>query len=122
MKKRKNNKNFWEKNQRPSKERIKQIEEFCKEHNITHNSNYDSFYFEIKGQQYRISNHSIDDSVHRDKKTNKLVNHHIDGNEIKNSHEYCSQVKCYYAFQSRLEYIYNDIVKGYQLDNNGRRK
>ena len=106
----------------PTLARRKAIDIFCETNNIRHNKNYDSFYFTIQDTEYRISNHSIDSSIHYDKKQRKVINHHIDGNEFKNSPDYCNQVKCYYASQNRLEKIYRDIQAGLQLDNHGRRK
>lgn len=44
------------------KEKMCEIEKFCEEKNISHSSSYDSYYFELNGQKYRISNHSPESS------------------------------------------------------------
>lgn len=44
------------------KKKMCEIEKFCEEKNISHSSSYDSYYFELNGQKYRISNHSPESS------------------------------------------------------------
>lgn len=40
--------------------KMDQIADFCRENGIEHSYNYDSYYFNIRGQNYRVSNHTIE--------------------------------------------------------------
>lgn len=43
-------------------QKMKEIDDFCNENNIVQSSSSDSYYFEINGQKYRVSNHTVDAS------------------------------------------------------------
>ena len=43
-------------------EKMDRIDDFCRENNISKSANSDSYYFEINGQKYRVSNHSVESS------------------------------------------------------------
>lgn len=42
--------------------KMQEIENFCSEKGITQSHSGDSYYFEIRGQKYRISNHTVEAS------------------------------------------------------------
>ena len=43
-------------------EKMDRIDDFCSKNNISKSANSDSYYFEINGQKYRVSNHSVESS------------------------------------------------------------
>ena len=101
---------------RPSKKKIQEfkqkmnnIEEFCKEHDIQSSYNNDSYYFEIKGQKYRVSNHTVEAS-----NEHGAYLYHPNGRE--------KDTIYIHASKTRLIEIYNDLVNGYELDGKGYRK
>ena len=59
-------KGYW----KPSKATVKAYAEqmdniavFCNENGIIHSSTMDSYYFTVNGQQYRVSNHSVESNT-----------------------------------------------------------
>ena len=92
------------------------IDEFCREHGITRSSSSDSYYFMVKGQSYRVSNHTIESSnraAYDDFGNQKRELYHPAGRE--DNTVYIT------ASKTRIIDIYNDIVDGYQLDKRGYR-
>lgn len=43
-------------------EKMQEITDFCEKNKISHSNSYDSYYFEVAGQKYRVSNHTIEAS------------------------------------------------------------
>ena len=90
------------------------IEEFCAAHGIHQSRSGDSYYFELNGKKYRVSNHSVeasnkgayDSSGHM---TRRL--YHPDGRE--------SDVTYIHASKTRIEQIYIDLFNGVALDGRG---
>lgn len=98
-------------------QKMDEIDEFCKTHDISQSRTSDSYYFTLNGKNYRISNHTIAAS---------------------NSHafnEYGEQIRELYhddfedddtiyitAGKTRIMEIYNDLAAGYELDRRGNSK
>lgn len=59
-------------------QKMDEVADFCKKNNITQSKAGDSYYFEIKGQQYRVSNHSINNSVYCDMAGNRHNYHSLE--------------------------------------------
>lgn len=83
---------------------IDEIREFCYENGISNSLSSDSYYFTINGQNYRVSNHSVESSK---------VEYHPNGRE--------KDVIYIHASKTRIREIYNDLKDGYKLDGRGRR-
>jgi hypothetical protein len=109
---------------RPSKtakrefaQKMEEIDNFCREHNIRSSLSNDSYYFTINGQEYRVSNHSIESSNKGayDQLGNKIrEEYHPEGRE--------EGVIYIHASKTRIIEIYNDLANGYKLDGKGIRK
>lgn len=109
---------------KPSKEEARafaetmhEIETFCREKGIEKSLNGDSFYFAIRGQAYRVSNHTVEAS--------NAAAYDWAGNQIREFyHEGGREEGTIYihAGKTRIREIYNDLEAGYQLDGRGRRK
>lgn len=98
-------------------EKMLEIEAFCKKHGISASHNNDSYYFSIKGQRYRVSNHSIEAS-------NRAAFDEYTGEQLRELYhdpELEEDVIDILAGKTRIIDIYNDLVAGYDLDYRGRR-
>lgn len=92
-----------------------EIDEFCAEHGISASASNDSYYFSIRGQKYRVSNHSVEASnraAYRDGVRIRAV-YHDGGRE--------DDVIYIHASKTRIIEIYRDLVAGYKLDGRGYR-
>lgn len=97
-------------------QKMDEIDKFCKENGITKSSNSDSYYFNIDGQDYRVSNHTVAAS-------NKGAYDKY-GNTIRDKyHPFGELEDTIYitASKTRLIDIYNDLKNGYKLDRRGNR-
>lgn len=95
---------------------MREIETFCAENGIHQSKNSDSYYFTINGQEYRVSNHSVEASNNGaydelGNKTREL--YHANGRE--------NNVRYIHASKTRIMEIYNDLANGYELDGRGNR-
>lgn len=88
---------------------MSEIEEYCDEHGISHSLSSDSYYFEIGGQEYRVSNHSVEASYR-----NSGGKWHMGGRD--------ADVVYIHASKTRIIEIYEDLKAGYKLDGRGYRK
>lgn len=98
-------------------EQMRAIEEFCREHGIHQSASGDSYYFIINGQNYRVSNHTVNASNLKafDEIGNKVRDvYHPNGEE--DGTVYIT------AGKTRIIDIYNDLLSGYELDRRGNRK
>ena len=98
-------------------QKMKEIEEFCKKHNISKSISSDSYYFTIKGKNYRVSNHTVEAS------NNHAFNDF--GEQVRELyHPRGREDNTIYitAGKTRLIEIYNDISNGFELDTRGFRK
>lgn len=97
-------------------QKMNEIDEFCKQHNISKSSTSDSYYFLLNGKNYRISNHTIEASnshAFNEFGEQKRAFYHDENDKID---------ICITAGKTRLIEIYNDLVAGYELDSRGFRK
>lgn len=93
------------------------IEAFCKDKGIAHSQNYDSYYFSINGQEYRVSNHSAEAS-------NNAAYDPDTGEQLRPLyHDFDAEADVIdiLAGKTRIITIYNDLVAGYDLDYRGNR-
>lgn len=93
------------------------IENFCAENGIRKSVNSDSYYFTINGQDYRVSNHTIEASNSKayDDFGNKLRDKYHDDKRKED-------IVYIHASKTRIIEIYNDLKNGYILDGKGKRK
>jgi len=109
---------------RPSKKqaaefaaKMKEIEKFCIENGINQSLRGDSYYFNVNGISYRVSNHTIEAS--NAKAFNEV------GEQIRDIyHPTGRDEETIYitASKTRIIEIYNDLKNGYELDKRGFRK
>ena len=108
---------------KPSKTKMREfakqmddISQFCIDNNISCSSTKDSYYFTIKGQRYRVSNHTVASSNHGA--------YDDFGNQIREKYhneEELSNTICITASKTRIKEIYTDLKNGYTLDKRGKR-
>lgn len=82
------------------------IDKYCQENNISQSATNDSYYFEVNGQRYRVSNHSVETSY-----INSGGKYHTDGRE--------DDVKYIHAGKTRIIEIHKNLLAGKELDGNG---
>ena len=97
---------------------MQEIDEFCAANGIVQSRLSDSYYFEINGQKYRVSNHSVEasNSAAYDDFTyeKKREVYHKNGRE--------EDTIYIHAGKTRIIEIYTDLKNGYELDGRGNRK
>lgn len=106
---------------KPSKAKIKEfknqmteIEQFCIDNGIISSKTNDSYYFTLNGKNYRVSNHTIEQS-------NKKAYNEF-GQQIREEyHKDGRQENTIYitASKTRIIEIYNNLKNGYELDKRG---
>ena len=82
------------------KRQMNEIESFITEHGISASASRDSYYFEIAGQKYRVSNHAVESSPY-----------HPFGR--------LDDVIYIHAGKTRLIEIYTALASGKKLDGRG---
>lgn len=97
--------------------KMQEIEAFCLKNDISKSKTGDSFYFDVCGQAYRVSNHSIEASNRRafnefGEQTREL--YHEEGRE--------ADVIYIHASKTRLIEIYEALKAGAVLDGRGNKK
>lgn len=95
-------------------QKMQEIDEFCKRHNIDKSRSGDSYYFTLNGTDYRVSNHSVEAS--NAGAINNLGEqvrdlYHPDG-------RYMDTVYIH-ASKTRIIEIYTALVNGVKLDGRG---
>lgn len=98
-------------------QKMQQIEQFCQAHNIHQSQSCDSYYFEVNGRPYRVSNHSVESSNAGaydcfGEQVREL--YHPDGRQL--------DVTYIHASKTRIIEIYNNLVAGLELDGRGKIK
>lgn len=98
-------------------EKMDEIRNFCSENGINMSSAGDSYYFTLNGQEYRVSNHSVEASNAKayDEVYGKIREVYHPGGRKK-------EVVYIHASKTRIVDIYNDLKSGYTLDGKGHRK
>ncbi len=87
---------------------MKEIEEYCRENNISRSISSDSYYFTHDGIDYRVSNHAVEKSVDR-----------YGDSYHGNSKEYRKNTFCIHAGKTRIIEIHKAIVSGKNVDHKG---
>lgn len=98
---------------------MNEIDDFCRENGIDASRSKDSYYFTINGQNYRVSNHSVEASNEHSKSiladgTVLFNGYHTDGRKADTIYIHASK--------TRIREIYNDLKDGFVLDGRGNRK
>ena len=96
---------------------MEEIRDFCQKNGISHSLSCDSYYFCIDGQEYRVSNHSVEASNARA--------YDWMGYQVREEYHPSGRDKdiiYIHAGKTRIREIYNDLKAGYQLDGRGNRK
>jgi hypothetical protein len=107
---------------RPSKQqatefatKMREIDEFCKQHDIQQSRSGDSYYFTVNGKKCRVSNHTTAKS--NDGMWNSYTgelqrdSYHIKGYDLEIT-----------ASKTRIIDIYNALLAGKDLDKRGNEK
>lgn len=99
-------------------EKMDRIDDFCRENNISRSANSDSYYFEINGQKYRVSNHSVESSNRGayEEGTHEQIRelYHPEGRE--------KDTIYIHAGKTRIMEIYENLKAGKELDGRGNVK
>lgn len=99
-------------------EKMDRIDDFCRENNISKSANSDSYYFEINGQKYRVSNHSVESSNRGayEEGTHEQIRelYHPEGRE--------KDTIYIHAGKTRIMEIYENLKAGKELDGRGNVK
>lgn len=90
--------------------KMREIEAFCEEKGISSSMTNDSYYFVINGQQYRVSNHSVEASY-------RNGGYH----EYEATNGRFEDTIYIHASKTRIIDIYNDLSNGYKLNGRGVR-
>lgn len=98
-------------------ERLEALDAFCEEHDIMCNVHRDSFYFELNGKRYRVSNHSIKANWER-----AYSGMRDDLKPLYHPNGYDKSIIYIHAGKFRVPQIYEDIRAGYDLNLRGYRK
>lgn len=94
--------------------KMQEIEDFCSAHGITMSSHRNSYYFEIRGQKYRVSNHSVE--------TSNAGAYDWIGAKTRDLYHPCGRepdVIYIHAGKTRIVEIYNLLAAGVELDGRG---
>lgn len=96
--------------------KMDEISKFCRENGIIASNSSDSYYFTIKGQQYRVSNHTIEASNKGcfNQWGEKIREEYHDNKRSK-------EIIYIHASKTRIIDIYNDLKEGYKLNGRGER-
>ena len=97
-------------------QQMSDIDQFCIDHKIRKSGG--SYYFTVNGQQYRVSNHSVEASnsaaFNRMTGERKRPLYHEGGRR--------DDTIYIHASQTRIVEIYNALAQGYELDGRGYRR
>ena len=91
-------------------EKMKEIDDYCRIHEISRSLSYDSYYFWHNGTHYRVSNHAVEKSV-----DSNGYSYHGD------SKTYREEVFCIHAGKTRIIEIHQLITSGVAVDHKGNR-
>lgn len=99
-------------------EKMDRIDDFCSKNNISRSANSDSYYFEINGQKYRVSNHSVESSnrgAYEEGAHEQIRElYHPEGRE--------KDTIYIHAGKTRIMEIYENLKAGKELDGRGNVK
>jgi hypothetical protein len=96
-------------------EKMADIAQFCADNGIRQSLAGDSYYFDLAGVRYRVSNHTVTAS-------NKGA-YNADGVQVRELYHPDGEAGmiCITAGKTRIIDIYNDLAAGYKLDRRGNR-
>lgn len=97
--------------------KMDEIDDFVAKNGIDQSSNGDSYYFDIDGRNYRVSNHSVEASnrgAYDQFGNQKRMLYHPGGRDEDTTYIHASK--------TRIMDIYNDLKAGWKLDGRGNRK
>lgn len=96
-------------------EKMDEIQRFCEEHGIDCSASMDSFYFEINGQKYRVSDYTVAQS-------NRGAYDDVHGKKRELYHPEGERDDTVYitASKTRIVDIYEALADGKTLDRRGR--
>ena len=97
--------------------KMSEIDEFCHVNGISQSRTSDSYYFEINGQKYRVSNHSVEAS---NASAYDWTGEQVREKYHENGREY--DVIYIHASKTRIIEIYGNLKAGLKLDGNGNIK
>ena len=95
-------------------QKMREIDEFCAANDIVASTSNDSYYFELNGKRYRVSNHTIESSNRRA--------FNADGEQVREKYHADSRsedVIYIHASKTRIIEIYEKLRAGYALDGRG---
>ncbi|MEG1609196.1 MAG: hypothetical protein RR348_04940 [Clostridia bacterium] len=92
------------------------IDKFCEENGIRPSATNDSYYFNLNGKDYRVSNHTIEAS------NAKAINKYTGEKVREPYHTKDEDIICFTASKTRIMDIFNDLKAGYKLDKRGYKK
>lgn len=99
-------------------EKMDRIDDFCSKNNISRSANSDSYYFELNGKKYRVSNHSVESSNRGayEEGTHEQIRelYHPEGRE--------KDTIYIHAGKTRIMEIYENLKAGKELDGRGNIK
>jgi len=96
-------------------QQMREVEEFCKAHEINRSRSGDSYYFELGGQTYRVSNHTVEQS------DSGMYGFDFDGSEKTRASYHATRPDVEItASKTRIIEIYNALAVGKKLDSRGR--
>lgn len=91
---------------------MERIDEFCRANRISKSASSDSYYFELNGRNYRVSNHTIAAS--------DRGMYSFTGEQVRDSyHRDSEDLICITAGKTRIIEIYNALKAGKELDGRG---
>ena len=96
-------------------EKMSVISDFCRAHYIKKSLSGDSYYFELSGVKYRVSNHTVEASnnaAYNDAGDQVRQLYHPEGE---------ADMICITASKTRIIEIYNDLAAGHKLNRRGYR-
>jgi hypothetical protein len=106
---------------RPSKSKakafaikMKEIEDFCIDNGIQSSRTNDSYYFNINGVNYRVSNHTIECS-----NKHAFNDLGVQTRELYHDYDLERDVIQITASKTRIIQIYNDLKAGHKLNKRG---
>lgn len=91
-------------------QQMERIASFCYEHGIMQSAKGDSYYFEIDGKKYRVSNHTVERSNETQRERGGVI-YHPEGRDANTVY--------ITAGKTRIIEIYEAICAGKQLDGRG---
>lgn len=101
-------------------EKMREIDEYCRQNMIEKSFSGDSYYFRLNGQKYRVSNHTIAASDRGMYRENGLTG---ELEQVRESyHKNDDDLICFTAGKTRIIEIHKALKAGKQLDKRGNVK